>query len=85
MHACGGQTLKSPISTTSSLLHGPPKLEFGFSVDVHGATIVIGSPGQPDANKASLPTGAVFVYDRQFEENHFSLRQVRKVPAAGRG
>jgi hypothetical protein len=70
------QTLTPPISTASSLA-SPPKLEFGFSVDVHADTIVVGCPGQPDAAKSSLPTGAVFVYDRLRFSFHYYLRQVR--------
>ena len=75
MRVCACQTLQPPISTVSSLA-SPPLLQFGFSVAVHADTVVIGCPGQPDASKGSVPTGAAFVYDRSVSSNHYEYRQV---------
>lgn len=75
VRVCAWQTLQPPISTATSLA-SPPLLQFGFSVAVHADTVVIGCPGQPDASKGSVPTGAAFVYDRSVSSNHYEYRQV---------
>jgi hypothetical protein len=77
------QTLQPPISTFSPLA-APPLLQFGFSVAVDVDTVAIGCPGQPDAAKSNAPTGAVFVYDRSSDSNHYVYRQVRAGVQAGR-